>query len=33
MKKTMNISWQDKMAFEADIDGHKIVIQIRKRQK
>lgn len=22
----MNISWQDKMAFEADIDGHKLVI-------
>ncbi len=26
MKKTINIKWQDKMAFEADVDGHKVVI-------
>ena len=26
MKKTITINWQDKMAFEADIDGHKLMM-------
>ncbi len=26
MKKTITVSWQKKMAFEADIDGHKIMM-------
>jgi len=26
MKKNVIISWKDKMAFEADIDGHKIMM-------
>ncbi len=26
MKKTITINWKEKMAFEADIDGHKILM-------
>ncbi len=26
MKKSITISWKDKMAFETDIDGHKILL-------
>ncbi len=26
MKKSINITWKQEMAFEADIDGHKLVI-------
>ena len=26
MKKTITVNWKDKMAFEADIDGHKIMM-------
>ncbi len=26
MKKSITISWKDKMAFEADIDGHKLMM-------
>ena len=26
MKKTISVNWKEKMAFEADIDGHKILL-------
>ena len=30
MKETINVSWLGNMAFEADIDGHKIIIDASK---
>ena len=26
MKKTITVNWKEKMAFEADVDGHKIML-------